>query len=165
MQNPSLTYLITDLYIDFSTSTTFLLLHYAAHGCLPVEWNSEEEGSLGRREEGRALWCLPFIGWWCLLLCRVYQLAGGASERASRARPRMREICSFCEMDNRRILKDPETSNTHPDASYLDKEDGWEFAYLLHVTCAHWSVGPHAWAPHVSDRPVGVKTRLIIIVH
>jgi hypothetical protein len=25
-----------------------------------------------------------------------------------------------------------------PDASSLDKEDGWEFAYLLlHVTCAH----------------------------
>ena len=43
----------------------------------------------------------------------------------------------FCERDNRRILKDPETSNTHPDASSLDKEDGWEFAYLLHVTCAH----------------------------
>ena len=60
-----------------------------------------------------------------------------ASERASRARPRMREICFFCERDNRRILKDPETSNTHPDASSLDKEDGWEFAYLLHVTCAH----------------------------
>ena len=58
-------------------------------------------------------------------------------ERASRARPRMREICFFCERDNRRILKDPETSNTHPDASSLDKEDGWEFAYLLHVTCAH----------------------------
>ena len=62
-----------------------------------------------------------------------------ASERASRARPRMREICFFvCERDNRMILKDPETSNTHPDASSLDKEDGWEFAYLLlHVTCAH----------------------------
>ena len=59
-----------------------------------------------------------------------------ASERASRARPRMREIF-FCERDNRRILKDPETSNTHPDASSLDKENGWEFAYLLHVTCAH----------------------------
>jgi hypothetical protein len=58
-------------------------------------------------------------------------------ERASRARPRMREICFFCERDNRRILKDPETSNTHPDASSLDKENGWEFAYLLHVTCAH----------------------------
>ena len=43
----------------------------------------------------------------------------------------------FCERDNRRILKDPETSNTHPHASSLDKEDGWEFAYLLHVTCAH----------------------------
>ena len=43
----------------------------------------------------------------------------------------------FCERENRRILKDPETSNTHPDASSLDKEDGWEFAYLLHVTCAH----------------------------
>jgi hypothetical protein len=25
-------------------------------------------------------------------------------------------------------------------------------------------VGPHAWAPHVSDRPVGVKTWLIIIL-
>ena len=49
----------------------------------------------------------------------------------------MREICFFCERDKRRILKDPETSNTHPDASSLDKEDGWEFAYLLHVTCAH----------------------------
>ena len=60
-----------------------------------------------------------------------------ASERASRARPRMREICFFCERDNRRIQKDPQTSNTHPDASSLDKEDGWEFAYLLHVTCAH----------------------------
>ena len=60
-----------------------------------------------------------------------------ASERASRARPRMREICFFCERDNRRIQKDPHTSNTHPDASSLDKEDGWEFAYLLHVTCAH----------------------------
>ena len=36
----------------------FLLFYYyyAAHACLPVEWNSEEEGSLGRREEGRALW-------------------------------------------------------------------------------------------------------------
>ena len=43
----------------------------------------------------------------------------------------------FCERDNRRILKDPETSNTQPDASSLDKEDGCEFAYLLHVTCAH----------------------------
>ena len=43
----------------------------------------------------------------------------------------------FCESDNRRIQKDPQTSNTHPDASSLDKEDGWEFAYLLHVTCAH----------------------------
>ena len=68
--------------------------------------------------------------------------AGFVSEqevRASeRARPRMRETCFFCERDNRRILKDPETSNTHPDASSLDKEDGWEFAYLLlHVTCAH----------------------------
>ena len=62
---------------------------------------------------------------------------GGASERASRARPRMREICFFCERDNGRIQKDPQTSNTHPDASSLDKEDGWEFAYLLHVTCAH----------------------------
>jgi hypothetical protein len=49
----------------------------------------------------------------------------------------MREISFFCERDNRRILKDPETSNTHPDASSLDKEDGREFAYLLHVTCAH----------------------------
>ena len=58
-----------------------------------------------------------------------------AREQASRARPRMREI--FCERDNGRIQKDPETSNTHPDASSLDKEDGWEFAYLLHVTCAH----------------------------
>ena len=44
-------------------------------------------------------------------------------ERASRARPRMREVF-FCERDNRRILKGPETSNTHPDASSLDKEDG-----------------------------------------
>ena len=43
----------------------------------------------------------------------------------------------FGERDNRRILKDPETSNTHPDASSLDKEDGWEFAYLPHLTCAH----------------------------
>ena len=43
----------------------------------------------------------------------------------------------FCERDNRRIQKDLQTSNTHPDASSLDKEDGWEFAYLLHVTCAH----------------------------
>ena len=49
----------------------------------------------------------------------------------------MREFCVFCERDNRRIQKDPQTSNTHPDASSLDKEDGWEFAYLLHVTCAH----------------------------
>jgi hypothetical protein len=49
----------------------------------------------------------------------------------------MREICFFCERDNGRIQKDPQTSNTHPDASSLDKEDGWEFAYLLHVTCAH----------------------------
>ena len=50
----------------------------------------------------------------------------------------MREMCFFCERDNRRIQKDPQTSNTHPDASSLDKEDGWEFAYLLlHVTCAH----------------------------
>ena len=51
----------------------------------------------------------------------------------------MREIC-FCfffERDDRRIQKDPQTSNTHPDASSLDKENGWEFAYLLHVTCAH----------------------------
>ena len=58
-------------------------------------------------------------------------------ERASRARPRMREICFFCERDNRRILKDPETFNTHPDASSLDEEDGWEFAYLPHLACAH----------------------------
>ena len=43
----------------------------------------------------------------------------------------------FCERDNRRIQKDPQTPNTHPDASSLDKENGWEFAYLLHVTCAH----------------------------
>ena len=43
----------------------------------------------------------------------------------------------FFERDDRRIQKDPQTSNTHPDASSLDKEDGWEFAYLLHVTCAH----------------------------
>ena len=58
-------------------------------------------------------------------------------ERASaRARPRMREIFVY-ERDNRRIQKDPQTSNTHPDASSLDKENGWEFAYLLHVTCAH----------------------------
>ena len=67
--------------------------------------------------------------------------AGFVSEqevRASeRARPRMREICFFCERDNRRIQKDPQTSDTHPDASSLDKENGWEFAYLLHVTCAH----------------------------
>jgi hypothetical protein len=49
-----------------------------------------------------------------------------------------RDLFFLCERDNRRILKDPETSNTHPDASSLDKEDGWEFAYLLlHVTCAH----------------------------
>jgi len=60
-----------------------------------------------------------------------------ASERASRARPRMREICFFCERDNRRIQKDPQISKTHPDASSLDKEDGLEFAYLLHLTCAH----------------------------
>ena len=33
------------------------------------------------------LWCLSFF--W---LCRVCQCAGGASERASRARPRMREM-------------------------------------------------------------------------
>ena len=32
----------------------------------------------------------------------------------------------FCERDNR-ILKDPETSSTHPD----------EFAYLPHLACAH----------------------------
>ena len=43
----------------------------------------------------------------------------------------------FCERDNRKIQKDPQTSNTHPDASSLDKENGWEFAYLLHVACAH----------------------------
>jgi hypothetical protein len=48
-----------------------------------------------------------------------------------------RDLFFLCERDNRRILKDPETSNTHPDASSLDKENGWEFAYLLHVTCAH----------------------------
>ena len=46
----------------------------------------------------------------------------------------MREICFLCERDNRRIQKDPQTSKTHPDASSLDKEDGWEVAYLLHVT-------------------------------
>ena len=48
-----------------------------------------------------------------------------------------RDLFFFCERDNRRILKDPETSNTHPDASSLDEEDGWEFAYLLHVTWSH----------------------------
>ena len=48
-----------------------------------------------------------------------------------------RDLFFFCERDNRRIQKDPHTSDTHPDASSLDKEDGWEFAYLLHVTCAH----------------------------
>ena len=90
-----------------------------------------------------------------------------ASERASRARPRMREICFFLWEGQ---PKDPEGPTGFQyaswcrDASSLDKEDGWEFAYLLHVTCAHWSVGPHAWAPHVSDRPVDVKTRLIIIL-
>ena len=57
-------------------------------------------------------------------------------ERASRSEAE-NERDFFCERDNRRILKDPETSNTHPDASSLDKENGWEFAYLLHVTCAH----------------------------
>jgi hypothetical protein len=53
--------------------------------------------------------------------------AGFVSEqevRASRARPRMRFF--FCDRDNR-ILKDPETSSTHPD----------EFAYLPHLACAH----------------------------
>ena len=59
-------------------------------------------------------------------------------ERASQSSEAENERDFFlCERDNRRILKDPETSNTHPDASSLDKENGWEFAYLLHVTCAH----------------------------
>ena len=77
---------------------------------------------------------------WVMMLTVVQGLSvSRRCERASRARLRMREICFFCERDkdNRRILKDPETSNTHPDASSLDKENGWEFAYLLHVTCAH----------------------------
>ena len=62
-----------------------------------------------------------------------------ARERASESSEaeNERDLFFFCERDNRRILKDPETSNTHPDASSLDKENGWEFAYLLHVTCAH----------------------------
>jgi hypothetical protein len=62
-----------------------------------------------------------------------------ASERASESSEaeNERDLFFFCERDNRRIQKDPQTSNTHPDASSLDKEDGWEFAYLLHVTCAH----------------------------
>ena len=72
-----------------------------------------------------------------MMLTFVQGLSVSRSERASRARPRMREICFFCERDNRRIQKDPHTSNTHADASTIDKEDGWEFAYLLHVTCNH----------------------------
>ncbi len=58
-------------------------------------------------------------------------------ERASESSEAENERDFFCERDNRRILKDPDTSNTHPDASSLDKEDGLEFAYLPHLTCAH----------------------------
>ena len=58
-------------------------------------------------------------------------------ERASESSEAENERDFFYERDNRRILKDLERSSTHPDASSLDKEDGWEFAYLLHVTCAH----------------------------
>jgi hypothetical protein len=46
-------------------------------------------------------------------------------ERASESSEAENEIF-FCERDNR-ILKDPETSSTHPD----------EFAYLPHLACAH----------------------------
>ena len=101
-----------------------------------------------------------------MMLTFVQGLSVTRSERASESSEaeNERDLFFFCERDNRRIQKDPHTSNTHPDASSLDKENDWEFAYLLHVTCAHLSVGPHAWAAHVSDRTVGVK-RLIIIVH
>ena len=62
-----------------------------------------------------------------------------ASERASESSEaeNERDLFFFCERDNRRIQKDPQISKTHPDASSLDKEDGLEFAYLLHLTCAH----------------------------
>ena len=71
---------------------------------------------------------------------RVFQCAGGASERASESSEteNKRDVSFFSrERDNRRILKDLETSSMHPDASSLDKEDGWEFTYLPHMTCAH----------------------------
>ena len=67
-----------------------------------------------------------------LSVSRGWERASESSEAENE-----RDLFFFCERDSRRILKDPETSNTHPDASSLDKEDGWEFAYLLHVTCAH----------------------------
>ena len=69
--------------------------------CLPVESNSEEEESLGRRRRESSHGAPLIDG--------VYSFSGDvdccagfvsaqevrASERASRARPRMREICFF----------------------------------------------------------------------
>ena len=73
-----------------------------------------------------------------MMLTFVQGLSVSRSERASESSEAENERdLFFCERDNRRIQKDPHTSDTHPEASSLDKENGWEFAYLLHVTCAH----------------------------
>ena len=74
-----------------------------------------------------------------MMLTVMQGLSVSRSERASESSEaeNERDLFFFCERDNRRIQKDPHSSNTHPDASSLDKENGWEFAYLLHVTCAH----------------------------
>ena len=94
-QNPSLTYLIIDSYIDFST--TFLLL-------LCSTWVFARRVKLGgrgitRKERRRErIMVSPLFRVMMLTFVQglsVSRRCERASERASRARPRMREICFF----------------------------------------------------------------------
>ena len=93
--------------------------------CPSSETRRKRDHSEGEKKEGEHYGVSPFSGD-DVDCCAgfVSEQEVRASERASRARPRMRVF--FCERDNR-ILKDPETSSTHPD----------ECAYLPHLACAH----------------------------
>ena len=93
-QNPSLTYLIIDSYIDFSTFL-LLLCSTCVFARLASETRRKRDHSEGQKK-GEHYGVSPFSGDdvdFCAGLVRELEVR--ASERASRARPRMREICFF----------------------------------------------------------------------
>ena len=95
--------------------------------CLPVQWNSEEEGSHGRRRRDSSHGA-PLIIYGVYLFsgdvdcCAAFVSAQEVRgcERASRAKPRMREMFFSFSFPWEGQQKDPETtSTTHPGARLL----------------------------------------------